>query len=487
MEVIRETMRKYYITESLGEVRKRTPEGYLLCVGVPIARTGEYEYAAHEMPGFEPDEDGIVLCERPAEVVFSDTAIASFEGKPFVSGHPDESVDVTNWSEYAAGVIQNVRKGEGSEADLLIADILVTRPDVIEEINSGVREVSCGYDAEYTQASPGRARLKNIVGNHVALVELGRAGPRVAIGDGARKNGNGGNSKVDGKGKRMKAWDWLRDAFERAKDEGIVLEIGASGNSPADPDPSEDESAFNFEEAFDSLGTRFDGLTSKLDELIGALRPQSSQLEEDSGEEKEELEELEELLGDESGEEETPESGVVQTPPAGDARKTGDARPGPAKIRNAWNARTADARAAGVKTANAKAANAGRGLVLDAGKVMAFRRAAEILAPGFGVGSLTLDSPASLTDAMRKVLAEACLRDDSIRRGVEEARGEVVRSWTGVEDAEVRILFADAAREKGRRNNGGARVGVRDFAVVGGLDVPDIQKSIREFWNKKEA
>ena len=56
-------MQKYYITESLGEVRKRTPEGYLLCVGVPIARTGEYQYAAEEMPEYEANEDGIIVCE----------------------------------------------------------------------------------------------------------------------------------------------------------------------------------------------------------------------------------------------------------------------------------------------------------------------------------------------------------------------------------------------------------------------------------------
>ena len=47
----------------------------------------------------------------------------------------------------------------------------------------GVTEVSLGYDADYEQTAPGVGRQTNIIGNHVALVERGRCGPRCAIGD----------------------------------------------------------------------------------------------------------------------------------------------------------------------------------------------------------------------------------------------------------------------------------------------------------------
>ena len=41
---------RYYTTSHLSENRRRTPEGYLLCIGVPIARTGLMEYLPEELP-----------------------------------------------------------------------------------------------------------------------------------------------------------------------------------------------------------------------------------------------------------------------------------------------------------------------------------------------------------------------------------------------------------------------------------------------------
>ena len=52
-----------------------------------------------------------------------------------------------------------------------------------------MREVSCGYDADYEQTSPGKGKQSNIIGNHLALVDQGRAGHAYAIQDhkGAKK------------------------------------------------------------------------------------------------------------------------------------------------------------------------------------------------------------------------------------------------------------------------------------------------------------
>ncbi len=69
------------------------------------------------------------------------------------------------------------------EDDILLADLLITDKAAIESVRAGLREVSCGYDADYEQIEPGRGRQRNIIGNHVALVEKGRCGSRCAIGD----------------------------------------------------------------------------------------------------------------------------------------------------------------------------------------------------------------------------------------------------------------------------------------------------------------
>ena len=53
--------------------------------------------------------------------------------------------------------MQNIRRGQGAESDLLIADLLVTSADAIDAVMTGrMREVSCGYMCDVEQAGPGR-------------------------------------------------------------------------------------------------------------------------------------------------------------------------------------------------------------------------------------------------------------------------------------------------------------------------------------------
>ncbi|HOE76941.1 MAG TPA: DUF2213 domain-containing protein, partial [Rectinema sp.] len=98
--------------------------------------------------------------------------------------HPEGMVTPENWSELAHGIVQNVRRGQGEMSDLLLGDLLITTEKGIELVKSGLREVSCGYDAQYEQIEKGKGRQKEIIGNHIALVTKGRAGGRCAIQDG---------------------------------------------------------------------------------------------------------------------------------------------------------------------------------------------------------------------------------------------------------------------------------------------------------------
>jgi hypothetical protein len=159
-----------------------TPEGFLLCIGVPIARTGSMLYGEGETP-LETGEDGTIEVSRAEEEVFRPQTIASFEGKPVTIAHPNEFVTADNWSRLAKGVVQNVRRGVGDQGDSLIADLLITDSIAIQLVKNGLREVSCGYEAEYTQTAEGKGTQANIIGNHVALVDEGRAGSEYAIKD----------------------------------------------------------------------------------------------------------------------------------------------------------------------------------------------------------------------------------------------------------------------------------------------------------------
>ncbi|MFJ7312529.1 DUF2213 domain-containing protein [Pseudomonas sp. NPDC098747] len=184
---------RWFAPEQLSERQRMTPEGFLLCEAVPIARTGTLIYDESEVP-VEGGSGGQVMIERNADEVFRPETLASFEGKPVTLLHPDDFVNPDNWRELTMGVTQNVRRGEGIESDLMLADLLITDAKAIELIRKTadgstgrpiqpMRQVSCGYDADYEQLARGRGRQTNIVGNHVALVERGRCGSRCAIGD----------------------------------------------------------------------------------------------------------------------------------------------------------------------------------------------------------------------------------------------------------------------------------------------------------------
>lgn len=172
----------YFADKKIGKKMSLTPEGFLLCEGVPVARTGEQVYGPGETP-LKPGKDGLVHIQRDEKEVFRPETIASFEGKDVVDEHPEEGVDPSNWREVSVGHAQNIRRGEGPESEYLLADLIIKDPDAIAAVREGKREISCGYDCDYEQTGDGQGRQYNIVGNHVALVEHGRCGPRCAIKD----------------------------------------------------------------------------------------------------------------------------------------------------------------------------------------------------------------------------------------------------------------------------------------------------------------
>jgi hypothetical protein len=174
---------QYYGTRLSENISRREPEGYLLCLNVPVARTGTQEYLPEELglpAGNGPP--GLIPVIRPEEEVFSPETIASFEGMPVTNDHPPDGVDIGNIKALQKGHAHNVRRGSGEERDLLLADLIITDPVLIGLIMDGKREISCGYTYELCEEN-GKYIQRRIRGNHVAVVDAGRAGPRVCIKD----------------------------------------------------------------------------------------------------------------------------------------------------------------------------------------------------------------------------------------------------------------------------------------------------------------
>lgn len=175
---------QYFGTRLSENISRREPEGYLLCLNVPVARTGIQEYLPEELslPPAAAPPGSLIPVQRPASEVFSPETVASFEGMPVTDDHPPDGVDIDNIRRLQAGHAHHVRRGSGADADLLLADLIITDPGLIDKILSGKREISCGYNYELREEN-GQYIQRKIRGNHIAVVDAGRAGKRVSIHD----------------------------------------------------------------------------------------------------------------------------------------------------------------------------------------------------------------------------------------------------------------------------------------------------------------
>lgn len=163
-----------------------TGEGFLICRNVPIARTGSMDYLESELNPAGSSSKMVKVMRSPEEV-FSEAALSSFEGKPVTNEHPPELLTPETYSLYAKGHAQNIRKGAGEWDGYLMADLHIQDEELIQAVQGGKREISCGYDCSCSDNGDGTYSQHDIRGNHVAVVTRGRAGKNVAILDSEKK------------------------------------------------------------------------------------------------------------------------------------------------------------------------------------------------------------------------------------------------------------------------------------------------------------
>lgn len=249
-------MAKFYSVAKISERISETPEGFLVCEGVAITRAGDLMYSPSETP--VTPNGNVTIISRTIEDIHDPATIASFEGKPVTINHPDDFVTPENWRVLAVGVVQNVRPGEGEDADKLLADLLITDREAIAAVKSKkLREVSCGYEAEYIEEAPGRGRQENIIGNHVALVASGRCGSECAIFDHAPKKEK----------EPMTMKEKLMGLFGKALDEAM----------PEETPPAADEVPTD-------VGAALAAIMKRLDAIEAAMKPAATDEEKESAE-----------------------------------------------------------------------------------------------------------------------------------------------------------------------------------------------------------
>jgi hypothetical protein len=154
---------------------QETPEGYLMGKAV-VTNIGVFTYL---------NADGTYSRElRPTEEVHKPDSMWTLRGKPITNDHPDERVTVDNIGKYSVG------KTEGDpifDPYHLSIGLVFDNKDAIIAIKNGKRALSCGYDCDLEPKSgvwmgvPYDSIQRNIVYNHISLVDRGRAGDAAII------------------------------------------------------------------------------------------------------------------------------------------------------------------------------------------------------------------------------------------------------------------------------------------------------------------
>jgi len=194
-EIVRATKTAHgYLASPLSEHISEMPDGSLLIVGCPIARTGWQEYSVRDLPQELAKELGIDITNpsamidlyRPASEVFKPEFLASLNGRPVTDNHPPGFVDPSNFSQYSKGHIQNPRRGPEPLEDgewPVIADIVISGEPLVGKVRTKqARDISLGYN--FTIDRDGDRIIQcDYIANHTAVVPKGRAGDLVSIGD----------------------------------------------------------------------------------------------------------------------------------------------------------------------------------------------------------------------------------------------------------------------------------------------------------------
>lgn len=167
-------------------VRTIDQDGHLHVSLSNISKANVCPYVGSEIPeadklGLKPDR--IYQLYRDPKALAK--AAPTFNGKPLLIVHKPQNA-AEHDHELVIGSVNNVE----FNAPYLQAELVVWDGDAISLIQSGEqRELSCGYYYRCVM-EPGSANgvpydgyMTDIVGNHVAVVQQGRAGPDVFVGD----------------------------------------------------------------------------------------------------------------------------------------------------------------------------------------------------------------------------------------------------------------------------------------------------------------
>ncbi|WP_287146270.1 DUF2213 domain-containing protein [Enterococcus faecalis] len=237
---------------------KETDEGgYLTITACPITRPGVFPYRR--------TDGGLSMEAKLPDELFSKTTVLSANAKPMTDDHPTEPVTAANYNKYSKGMTHNDAHVLDNK---LLVSFTITDAETIKKINDGKRELSIGFQADVSKETGVYNGMqydsvqRNMLINHIAIVDEGRAGPEVAIrGDSvafmidSKDKQTGGNNMskliIDSK-------EFEVDSIVKAKFESLEAKLDAAEQRKANVEKLEGER--------DALKAQIDKLNKEIDE-----------------------------------------------------------------------------------------------------------------------------------------------------------------------------------------------------------------------------
>ena len=120
-----------FLAENISDNMAKTPDGFLICYGVRVSRTGIQYYDGGEM-GLADKEGERIKVYRLEEDVFAKKSLQSLEGKPITDEHPQQGVKPDTATQLIRGHVSKVRP----EGIYVTVDLMIMDADLIEKVES---------------------------------------------------------------------------------------------------------------------------------------------------------------------------------------------------------------------------------------------------------------------------------------------------------------------------------------------------------------
>lgn len=263
----------------------------------PLSRIGVFQYSGGQL-GLTGDAAGQMFkVLRPAEELGSAETVNSFRLLPWVDEHtmlgPNaKALNIPSMAAEEKGIHGVIGEDVVFEDGVLYGNIKVFSDTLATLIDQGKAELSAGYRCTY-EMTPGThpvfgdydAVQRNIRGNHLASVDMGRMGPAVAVLDhmvfsfdakeatmADPKDKEGADAAKGGEGEMT-----LSDAVALLK--SLAPQIAelqkqfAALSAPAAKEPDGDEVTLDekSQQALDAAKTGMDGITAALGKVVVAM------------------------------------------------------------------------------------------------------------------------------------------------------------------------------------------------------------------------